>query len=327
MSEVKVKSVKLVDGNELPLLGFGTSRALGNNPNEAGYEAVKNAIKSGYRLIDTAALYRNEEAVGNAIRDCIKENVVKRDELFVCTKVWNTAHKRESVMRACRESLKRLNLDYIDLYLVHWPLAYQEGGDAYNPKDPLTGKLLYSDTHYTETWLGMQDVKDAGLARSIGVSNFNHLMLDELYAMPCKHKPTVNQVECHPYLIQDKLLDYSEKNNIVLMAYCPLGSPKMCAEPDQPTLLEDPVVNELAKKYNKSPAQILNRFHIDRNICTIPKSVTPSRIKENIDVFDFELSQADLKKLLALDRNLRYCLNIGGEYIDDHPLYPFKVDY
>lgn len=328
MRLIEVEKVELSDGNMMPLLGLGTSRTLGNKPNEIAYEAVKTAIKAGYRLIDTAFRYRNEEAVGNAITDCIRENIVRREELFICTKLWNTAHKRESVKRACSESLKRLQLDYVDLYLIHWPIAYQEGLHPICPKDPVTGEILFSDTHYTETWMGMQEVKELGLARSIGVSNFNHLMLDELYNMPdCKHKPVVNQVECHPYLNQKKMQKHCAKLNITMIAYCPLGSPKALAKADQERVLDNWLVKELAQKYNKSPAQILLRFLVQRKICTIPKSVTPNRIRENIDVFNFELSQQDLDKLLTLDKKLRYCTYIGGETIDYHPFHPFNIEY
>jgi len=311
----------------MPLLGYGTSHVLGTSPDDPGYLAIKAAIKCGYRHLDTAALYGNEEAVGLAIRDCINDGLVSRKDLFICTKVWCTAHKRASVMRACKESLKKLGLDYVDLYLIHWPVAYAEDGDPINPKDETTGKLRYSDTHFTETWLGLEDVKDANLAKSIGVSNFNHEMTDAIFSMPCKHKPTVNQVECHPYLSQQKLLDYSNKSGIVLTAYCPLGSPGSCAKPGQPVLLEDPLIKKLASKYGRSPAQIAIRYQIQRNVSAIPKSVSPERIRENFDVMDFSITLEDMNSLLSLNRNLRYCLDTAGENVSDHPLYPFHIEF
>lgn len=319
--------VTLNDGNKFPLIGYGTSSVVGARAGDPGFDAIKTAIKCGYRFLDTAALYLNEESVGAAVKECEKEGLVSRQELYICTKVWNTAHKRESVMKACKESLRKLGLDYVDLYLIHWPVAYVENGDPINPKDPKTGKLLYSDTHFTETWRGMEDVKDAGLARSIGLSNFNVEMIDQILAMPCKHKPTVNQVECHAYLSQEKLLRECEARGIYLNAYCPLGSPGSCAGPDQPAVLQDPLVRELGDKYNKSPAQILIRYLVQRQISAIPKSINPSRIEENLDMLDFEISAVDMKKLLGINRNLRYCLNTAGEYVDDHPLYPFHSEY
>lgn len=322
----QVLSVRLNDGLMLPLIGFGTSRVASAELGDPSYEAIKTSIQSGYRFIDTAAYYLNEEAVGLAIKDCIEAGIVKREDLIVCTKLWCTAHKRTSVMRACEESLKKLKLDYVDLYLIHWPMAYAEDGDPISPIDPQTEKIRYTNTHYSETWLGMEDVKDAGLARSIGLSNFNHEMIATILMMPCKHRPSVNQVECHPYLSQQKLLDYCKQNHIVLNAHCPLGSPGSCAKPGQPAILKDPIVAEIAIKYNKSPAQILIRFLIQRNISAVPKSINPVRIKQNIDVFDFRISDSDMNRLLDLDRNLRYCANADVD-VSDHPFYPFNIEY
>lgn len=325
---IKMPAAMLEDGNSIPLIGLGTSSVVGERPGDAGYDAIKAAIECGYRHLDTAALYQNEEAVGRVIEDCIRQGLVRREELYICTKVWCTRHKRESVMRACKESLRKLRLDYVDLYLIHWPVAYVEDGDEINPKDPKTGKLLYSDTHYTETWLGMQDVKDAGLARSIGVSNFNREMCDTILDMPrLKHRIAVNQVECHPYLSQEKLLDYSNKRAIVLTAYCPLGSPGSCAKPGQPAILDDALVRELAVKYKKTPAQICVRYQLDRGVSVIPKSVNAQRIRENVDVLDFKLSDDDMRRLLAINRNMRYCVDTAGELVHDHPLYPFHSEF
>lgn len=319
-----VPSVRLNDHSQvdLPLIGYGTSSVVSR-------KAIKTALKAGYRFIDTAALYGNEEEVGEALRECISDGLVSRADLCVCTKLWNTRHKRKSVVEACRESLAKLKLDYIDLYLIHWPVAYIEhGNDPINPVDSSTGKLVYSDTHYTETWLGMEDCRDLGLVRSIGLSNFNHKMCDQILSMPnLRHKPSVNQVECHPYLSQQRLLDYSNKVGIVLNAYCPLGSPNSCASPDQPVLLEDPMIVELARKHNKTPAQIVVRFQVQRNISAIPKSGRSDRIHENINVLDFELTETEMSQLLALNRDLRYCLNTAGHYVDDHPLYPFHSEF
>lgn len=317
-----VPSVRLSDGSTLPLVGYGTSSVVGK-------AAIKTALEAGYRFIDSAALYGNEEIVGEALRDSIESGLVRRHELCVCTKLWNTRHKRASVVAACKESLGKLKLDCIDLYLIHWPVAYVEDGNhPINPTDPNTGKLVYSDTHYTETWRGMEDCKELGLVRSIGLSNFNHNMIDEILSMPnLRHRPTVNQVECHPYLSQARLLDYSKQNNIVLNAYCPLGSPNSCASPDQPALLDEPLIVELARAHNKSPAQIAIRFQLQRNVSAIPKSCRAERIRENLSVLDFELSQSEMDQLLALNRDLRYCLNTAGHFVDDHPLYPFHSDF
>lgn len=346
--EHKVPMVRLSDGVQMPLLGFGTSGVKSermDKSQDAAYEAIKCAIRCGYRFFDTAALYQNEELVGSALNDAIAEKLVRRDELFICTKLWNTAHKRRSVIKACRESLARLKLDYVDLYLIHWPTAYADYYEPdkevptealennelrwINPRFKDTGKLAYSDTHFTESWLGMEDVREAKLARSIGVSNFNHLMLDQIFAMDkLRFAPTVNQIELHPYLSQTKLVDYCKSKNVLVNAYCPLGAPGTPWLPAHlPNVIEDQTIKRLAKKYNKSPAQVILKYHLARGISPIPKSVTPHRILENFEIFDFELEAKDLNELLGLNRNIRYCINTAGEIIDDHPLYPFKADY
>lgn len=328
----QMPKVTLNDGIQMPMLGFGTSDVKGTTckPGDPDYEAIKHAIRVGYRFIDTAALYGNERTVGCAIEDALRENLVPngdRRELFVCTKLWCTQHKRASVVQALRESLERLKLDYVDLYLIHWPVAYQEGLDPVNPRDPNTGKILYSDTTIQETWQGMEDCKDLGLARSIGISNFNHKQCDEVLQM-CKHKPSIHQLELHPYLTQTKLHAYSNKAQIQLNAYCPLGAPGTSWNPkDKKRLLDDELICSLAKKYQKSEAQIVLRYHLQRGIAPIPKSITPARIEQNLQVFNFELSEEDLSKLDQLNCNLRYCLWTAGEIVDDHPLYPFHEEY
>lgn len=327
---VDVPSVTLSDGLQVPLVGFGTSRVLDVDQNKQNhlspYEAIKTAIKCGYRFIDTAAYYLNEQVVGQAVRDSIKENIIQsRDQLIICTKVWCTSHKRESVLKACRESLAKMQLDYLDIYLIHWPMAYAEDERMTSrPNDD--SPLRYSDTHFTETWRGMEDVKDAGLAKSIGVSNFNHKQINEILAMPCKHRPTINQVECHPYLSQAKLQAFCQKENIYLHAHCPLGSPASCARPGQPKLLDDLVINQMAQKYQKSVAQILIRYLVQRKIGALPKSMTALRIQQNLNIGNFELTQEDLAKLIALDKNLRYCRNADVD-VSDHPLFPFHEEY
>lgn len=327
MGQQGAPKVTLNDGVRMPLLGYGTSHVAGAGlPGQPGYEAIRAAIRAGYRFLDTAALYQNEHVVGKAIEDAINEGLVERQDLFVCTKVWCTAHRRHSVLAACKESLRQLGLDYVDLYLIHWPLAYVEHADPINPKDPSTGKLLYSDTHFTETWRGMEDCKQLGLARSIGLSNFNHKMIDEILQMPCRHRPTVNQVECHPYLAQKKLLAYCDQNDVLLNAYCPLGSPGS-SWAQHTKLLEEPVIQEVAHKYGKSAAQICLRYQVQRRVAPIPKSVRPDRIKENMSIWDFEIGPDDMARLLALDRGLRYCTNTAGELVHDHPLYPFHEEY
>lgn len=324
----RMPRIKLADGVEMPQLGFGTSDVKGpGEPGEPAYEAIKQALRCGYRFIDTAALYGNEHTVGRALEDALAEGLVgSREELFVCTKLWCTSHARRSVVGACRESLRRLKLTYVDLYLIHWPMGYaEEGPHPINPKRD--GRLLYSDTHFTETWLGMEECKELGLARSIGLSNFNHKQCEEVLAA-CKHRPTVNQVELHPYLAQAELHQYSRTRDIILNAYCPLGAPGAAWAPkDKPVLIEDPLVVRLAARHARSPAQIVLRYHLQRGIAPIPKSIRPERIAHNIRVLDFQLAPDEMEALMGLDRRLRYCTNTAGEHPHDHPLYPFHEEF
>ncbi|MEC0369049.1 aldo/keto reductase [Paenibacillus chibensis] len=255
----------LNNGVTMPWLGFGTYQAKGNEV----YEAVKVALAAGYRSIDTAAVYGNEQEVGKAIA----ESGIARNEIFVTTKVWNDDQGYDSTLRAFEESQKRLGLNVIDLYLIHWP-----GQDKFK-----------------DTWKAMERLYDEGSIRAIGVSNFHVHHLKEL--MKDSHVvPAVDQVELHPGLIQQELQDFCGAQGIQIEAWSPLMKGKLG---DNSTLLG------IAQKYGKTPAQIILRWDIQNKIVTIPKSVTPSRIRENADIFDFELSQDELKQIDALNGNKR----------------------
>lgn len=309
--------IRLNDGNKMPMLGLGTWNAQGKELKDA----VKAAIYCGYRHIDTASNYKNEKLVGDAIQECLNEGVVRREELFITTKLWNNSHVRSSVRRALEKSLKELQLSYVDLYLIHYPIGYQEG-DVLSPIDPVTNQVITTDIDYVETWLGMEDVKRANLTRSIGISNFNREQTARiLYS--CSIKPAINQVECHPYLSQRNLLNYSRANDIILTAYSPLGSPGRI-DPriqDIPFLLEDPLILSLAKKYSRPVAHILIRYQIQRNIVCIPKAIQINHVESNFKSLTFELSKEDLQSLDSLDKNYRF---MKFERCLDHKFYPFK---
>ncbi|XKL68858.1 hypothetical protein PGB90_006627 [Kerria lacca] len=318
--EQKIPLVIFNNQQKYPILGLGTWKS---PPNKVK-EAVKEAIRVGYRHIDCALVYGNEKEVGIAIKQMIDERVVKRKDLFITSKLWNTFHQKNLVPVALQKSLSNLGLSYLDLYLIHWPTAYQEGDNLF-PKDA-NGKILYSETSYIETWKEMENLVKKNLVRSIGVSNFNSKQIEDIFAV-AEIKPVTNQVlvECHPYLNQNKLKEFCEKKGIILTAYSPLGSPdRPWATKDDPVLLEDPKVKELAEKYKKSPAQILIKFQIQRGIIVIPKSVTASRIKSNVDVFDFTLSEEDLKILGSFNKVERYC---HLKWDKNHKDYPFNIEF
>lgn len=310
--------VKLNDGNEVPIFGLGTWKS----PPNAVKNAVIDAVKAGYRHIDCAFVYGNENEVGDALSELFKEGVVKREDLFITSKLWNSFHSENLVKPAIKETLKLLKLDFLDLYLIHWPFAYAEGQGNFPTDDD--NKVKTIDVDYVETWKGMEKIKKEGLTKSIGVSNFNHEQINRILAS-CEIPPAMNQVECHPYLAQDKLIEFCKSKNIAVTAYSPLGSPdRPWANKGDPALMEDPKLLRIAGKYGKSIAQVLIRYQIDRGVVVIPKSVTKQRIIDNFNVFDFKLSEDDIKELGTFNRGYRFC---GLEWMKEHKHYPFSIEY
>lgn len=310
--------VKLNDGNEIPIFGLGTWKS---QPN-AVKNAVIDAVEAGYRHIDCAFVYGNENEVGEALTELFAKGTVKREDLFITSKLWNAFHSTALVEPALKETLKLLKIDYLDLYLIHWPFGYAEGEGNF-PVDA-DNKTKLSDVDYIDTWKGMEQVKKAGLTKSIGVSNFNHEQIDRILAS-CEVVPAMNQFECHPYLTQTKLIEYCKSKNIAVTAYSPLGSPdRPWAKKEDPSLMDDPKVKKIAEKYGKTSAQVLIRFQIDRGVVVIPKSVTKDRIVDNMKVFDFQLTPEEIKELDTFDRGFRFC---ALEWIKDHKYYPFAAEY
>lgn len=312
-----IPQVKLSNGLEIPIFGLGTWKSL---PGQVT-QAVQNAIDAGYRHIDCAFIYGNEKEVGCGIWNKMDEGKVKRRDLFITGKLWNTFHRPDLVEGSVRATLKNLELSYLDLYLMHWPLAYKEDGDLFPVDDE--GKILFSDVDFVDTWKAMEKLVSLGLVKSIGLSNFNKSQIEKILAIATV-APVVNQVECHPYLNQKRLIDFCKSKDIKVTAYSPLGSPdRPWAKPEEPLLLEDPKLIELATKYGKTTAQVVLRYQIQRGVITIPKSVTRSRIQENAKIFDFELTPDDVAFIDTFDCNGRFCPMTPGL---DHPFHPFKKD-
>ncbi|QIZ06589.1 aldo/keto reductase [Priestia megaterium] len=256
----------LSNGVKMPWVGLGVFKV---TEGEEVIQSVKAAIKNGYISIDTAAIYGNEEGVGQAIKD----SGVPREDLFITTKLWNSEQGYESTLKAFETSLTKLGLDYLDLYLIHWP-----GKDKYK-----------------ETWKAFEKLYKEGRVRAIGVSNFQVHHLEDLISS-AEIKPMVNQVEFHPHLTQKELLAYCKNEGIQLEAWSPLKQGK---------LLSEPVLEDLAHKYNKSVAQVILRWDLQHGVVTIPKSIKEHRIIENADIFDFELSTEDMDKIDGLNQNSR----------------------
>jgi len=258
--------VRLNDGHAMPLFGYGTYQVPNRGP---CYRAVRYALEIGYRHIDTAALYANEEDVGRAVREC----GIPRTDLFVTTKLWNSDQGYRSALKAFDRSLQRLGLDYVDLYLIHWP-------------EP--GKRA-------ESWRALVEIRQRGQARSVGVSNYTVAHLKELLA-ESDVVPANNQVEFSPFLYQRELLEFCRAQDISLTAYCPL------THADK---LDHPVLVAIGKRHGKTSAQVLLRWALQHGVCAIPKSARPERIAENAALFDFALDAADIKALDALDEGYR----------------------
>lgn len=296
-----MKYLELRNGSKMPILGLGTWKS---DPNEV-YEAVRAAINAGYRHIDCAAVYGNEKEVGKAITESLVDGVVRRDELWVTSKLWNTRHGKDNVIPALKETLSDLRLEYLDLYLIHWPVPLKP--DVQSPSDPGDFYTL-DEMPLTETWKGMEAAADEGLVKNIGVSNFGIEKLKKIMDDPAI-LPAVNQVEMHPYHSQKELVKFCHENKIHLTAYSPLGSsdrPERLRPKDEPVLLEDKKIRQIADEKGITPAQVLISWQINRNISVIPKSVNEGRIKENFDAWNIELSEKQMSQIDELNKNRRY---------------------
>jgi len=258
---------------------------------------------------------------------------VKREDLFIVSKLWNSYHEAKHVELGIRQTLQDLKLDYLDLYLIHWPVSFEYAGAEKFPKLS-DGTIKYAKVDIIETWLAMEALVRKGLTKAIGLSNFNSKQITRVLTEG-KIKPACLQIEVHPWLNQEKIIKFANERGIKVVAYSPLGSSdRPWAKPGDPTLLQDEKVGQVAKKYDRSPAQVLLRFNIQRGVAVIPKSVNPIRLAQNKDVFTFDLSDSDMQLLLSLHKPLRLCiptiLNAKGEPIPrdgGHPEFPFHIDF
>mgnify|MGYP006082364377 CR=1 FL=1 len=298
-------------GEKMPTVGFGMWKIAKDQTAEATYQA----IKAGYRLIDQACDYGNEKECGEGIKKAIDEGLVKREELWVTSKLWNTFHRKEHVKAACQKSLKDLGLDYLDLYLIHFPIAlkYVDPEVRYPPEwifDPSSAepRMEEDNVSYQETWRAMEELAKEGLTKNIGCSNIGTTMLRDVlnYA---EVKPAVLQVEMHPYNTQDKLLRFCDSKGIAVTAFSSFGAGsyvELGMATVQESCLEEQTVKDIAGAHSVSPAQVVLRWAVQRGTAVIPKSVKPERMAENIGIQGFELTEDQMKAIGAMNKNRRF---------------------
>ncbi|XP_071828588.1 aldo-keto reductase 1B-like [Apostichopus japonicus] len=310
--------ITLCNGQKIPSLALGTGQATG----EKLRIALRAAIKCGYRHIDTAYMYQNETEIGQTLRELINEGAVKREDLFITTKLWSTFNQPGKVEDAFMLSLKALQLDYIDLYLMHGPAAikYIDDQTLMPPAEDGGPGLALEDVHYIDTWKAMEPLVEKGLAKSIGVSNVNLQQLGEILRIakvPCVN----NQIENHPYLDQNGLIKFSKENNVSITAFAPLGSPERPWAPENDkNLRDDPVVKKIADSRKCTPVQILIAYNLSQGLVCTPKSTCVERIEENFKSLDVKLTTDEINQLEGLACNFR---GFSWDFMTKHKHYPF----
>ncbi|XP_056637782.1 uncharacterized protein LOC130445908 [Diorhabda sublineata] len=314
-------SLTMIGDVKIPIVGLGTWQS---TDEEELVKALDAALEIGYRHIDTAAIYKNEHVIGKVLKKWLTSGKLKREDLFITTKLPHTHIHADEVESQLKQSLEKLQLDYVDLYLIHFPIYLKSVGDG-KPTEP-------QPTDHLAVWKKMEEQVDAGRTRTIGVSNFAIHQIDRIIKN-CRIRPANTQVELQVYNQQKELREYCKKNNIVVVSYSSLGSPgtpafmkKMGRDITVPNILGDPLITEIAKKYGKTTGQIILRYITQNDIVVIPKSVKPDRLKENFNILDFKLEPEDLKALESLDKGEDgriFRMDYGPKFVE-HPEYPFR---
>jgi D-xylose reductase len=314
-----MESLQLYDGDSLPSVGLGFWKI--DHTTAPG--VVIDAVRTGYRHLDCACDYGNEKEVGEGIQSAIKQGLCTRDDLWVTSKLWNTYHRREHVRPAIEKSLSDLRLDHLDLYLIHFPISqkFVPFDHRYPPEwiydpDARNPRIEFDPVPIQETWEAMEEVKKAGLARHIGISNFNTALIRDLLSV-ATIRPSVLQVELHPFLIQKKLLRYCATEGIAVTGFSPLGAESYyslgMADRGE-SLVKHPVIQEIASNHGKTPAQICLRWGVQRKTAVVPKSSSPQHLRENLQIFDFALTESQMDAIDSLNCNRRF--NDPGDFAE-----------
>ncbi|NMM48154.1 aldo/keto reductase [Marinigracilibium pacificum] len=296
-----MKFINLANNDKMPIVGLGTWKSA---PGEV-YDAVVSAVKMGYRHIDCAAIYQNEKEIGNAFKYLFDNGIVKREDLWITSKLWNNAHKKDNVIPALKQTLADLQLDYLDLYLIHWPVVLKDGIVFPEKGDDFAS---LNEVPLTETWNGMELALESGLTKHIGVSNFNSTKLKEVLSV-AKHKPEMNQVELHPLLPQNELISFCKENDINMTAYSPLGSRDRAVQmkkDDEPNMFQHPVLKEVAEELGIPVPQLMIAWAVNRGTVVIPKSTNPEHMKTNLEAADIQISEELMNKINSIGDSYRY---------------------
>ena len=294
-----MKMLPFSNNDQMPAVGLGTWKS---QPGEV-YDAVLTALNAGYRHFDCAPIYGNEKEIGQAFQNAFADGIVKREELWITSKLWNDVHQKDQVIPALKRTLHNLAIDYLDLWLIHWPVVLKAGlkgvpkGEDFIPLD---------EVPIAETWAGMEVCVQQGLCKHIGVSNFSQQKLADVLSY-AQIRPECNQVESHPLLQQKSLLEFCKAENIHLTAYSPLGSRDRASKGlDEPDMFENETIKSIASKYQKTPAQILIAWAVNRGSAVIPKSTNPERIRLNLEAGAIKLSPDEMEAIGVLDRHFRF---------------------